>query len=375
MKYKTIAVIGLGQFGTTIAKMLASMNHEVLGVDINPEIVQKVSPYVTHAIVADTTDEEAIKALALSQFDIVIVAIGDNIQANLMTSMLLKEMNMPHVVSKAENALQGKMLKKMGVDMVIYPEYDVAQRLAQSLTREHVMDYLQLSKSISLIEVDMPKFLVGTCLKDSNPILRDIDIFKNSIEDLKAIDSEFIEGKKSLLFGPFAGFTMKYLKHGSQLDFPLSFKPDNFATMVIAGIKNIPLTDYLIKQALLNKEQRMADLREFYPEAKSEDWDVIIAGQRVQIIKDLANERGSLCFGTEVITSEDKSVAALLGASPGASTSVDAMLSVFSKCFVEKHPELQVKLKQIVPSYGEKLRDKPELIHEIRSKAEKWLGV
>ncbi|WP_315567652.1 malate dehydrogenase (quinone) [Haemophilus parahaemolyticus] len=189
------------------------------------------------------------------------------------------------------------------------------------------------------------------------------------------LDTRFIEGKKSLLFGPFAGFTMKYLKHGSPLDFPLSFKPDNFATMVIAGIKNIPLTNYLIKQALLNKEQRMAELREFYPEAKSEDWDVIIAGQRVQIIKDLANERGSLCFGTEVITSEDKSVAALLGASPGASTSVDAMLSVFSKCFVEKHPELQVKLKQIVPSYGEKLRDKPELIHEIRSKAEKWLGV
>ena len=189
------------------------------------------------------------------------------------------------------------------------------------------------------------------------------------------LDTRFIEGKKSLLFGPFAGFTMKYLKHGSQLDFPLSFKPDNFATMVIAGIKNIPLTNYLIKQALLNKEQRMAELREFYPEAKSEDWDVIIAGQRVQIIKDLANERGSLCFGTEVITSEDKSIAALLGASPGASTSVDAMLSVFSKCFVEKHPELQVKLKQIVPSYGEKLRDKPELIHEIRSKAEKWLGV
>ena len=189
------------------------------------------------------------------------------------------------------------------------------------------------------------------------------------------LDTRFIEGKKSLLFGPFAGFTMKYLKHGSQLDFPLSFKPDNFATMVIAGIKNIPLTNYLIKQALLNKEQRMAELREFYPEAKSEDWDVIIAGQRVQIIKDLANERGSLCFGTEVITSEDKSIAALLGASPGASTSVDAMLSVFSKCFVEKHSELQVKLKQIVPSYGEKLRDKPELIHQIRSKAEKWLGV
>lgn len=189
------------------------------------------------------------------------------------------------------------------------------------------------------------------------------------------LDTRFIEGKKSLLFGPFAGFTMKYLKHGSQLDFPLSFKPDNFYTMMIAGMKNIPLTNYLIKQALLSKEQRMADLREFYPEAKSEDWDVIIAGQRVQIIKDLPNERGSLCFGTEVITSEDKSVAALLGASPGASTSVDAMLSVFSKCFVEKQPELQAKLKQLVPSYGEKLRDNPALIYEIKTKAAKWLGV
>ena len=158
MKRKTIAVIGLGQFGGTVAKMLASMEHEVLGVDINPEIVQKVAPYVTHAIVADTTDEEAIKALALSQFDIVIVAIGDNIQANLMTSMLLKEMNMPYVVSKAENALQGKMLKKMGVNMVIYPEYDVAQRLAQSLTRDHVMDYLQLSKKAIRIRMAYTEF-------------------------------------------------------------------------------------------------------------------------------------------------------------------------------------------------------------------------
>lgn len=168
MKQKTIAVIGLGRFGMTIAKMLASMNHEVLGVDINPDIVQKISPYLTHAIVADTTDEEAIKALALSQFDMVIVAIGGNIQANLMTSMLLKEMHISKVVAKAENSLQGKMLHKIGVDQVIYPEYDMALRLVQFLTRDHVMDYLQLSKNISLIEIKMPSFMVGTCLKDSN---------------------------------------------------------------------------------------------------------------------------------------------------------------------------------------------------------------
>lgn len=168
MKYKTIAVIGLGRFGSTIAKMLASMNHEVLGVDINPEVVQKIAPYVTHAIVADTTDEDAIKALALSQFDMVIVAIGSNVQANLMTSMLLKEMHMDYVVAKAENSLQGKMLKKMGIDQIIYPEYDMAQRLVQSLTRDHVMDYLQLSQNISLIEIDMPRFMVGSTLKGSN---------------------------------------------------------------------------------------------------------------------------------------------------------------------------------------------------------------
>ena len=168
MKNKTIAVIGLGRFGTTIAKLLASMNHEVLGVDIDPEVVQKISHYITHAIVADTTDEEAIKALALSQFDLVIVAIGDNVQANLMTSMLLKEMHIPKIVAKAENTLQGKMLSKIGVDQVIYPEFDMAQRLAQSLTREHVMDYLQLSKSVSLIEINMPLFMVGSCLKESN---------------------------------------------------------------------------------------------------------------------------------------------------------------------------------------------------------------
>lgn len=189
------------------------------------------------------------------------------------------------------------------------------------------------------------------------------------------LDTRFIEGKKSLLFGPFAGFTTKFLKHGSLLDFPTSFKADNFATMLIAGTKNIPLTHYLIKQAMLTKEQRMADLREFVPDAKSEDWDVIIAGQRVQIIKDLANERGALCFGTEVISAEDKSIAALLGASPGASTSVDAMLSVLSQCFIAQQPELKEKLLEIVPSYGEKLRDKPELIHAVKQKAAQWLGV
>lgn len=189
------------------------------------------------------------------------------------------------------------------------------------------------------------------------------------------LDTRFINGEKTLLFGPFAGFTFKFLKTGSICDFPASFKPGNLLTMHIAGLKNIPLTHYLIKQALLTKEQRMSDLRDFIPEAKSEDWDVIIAGQRVQIIKDLPNARGSLCFGTEVITNEERSVAALLGASPGASTSVDAMLSVIEKCFGEKLPKWQAKLQEMLPSYGKALRDEPELLKASQTKIMRLLNI
>lgn len=189
------------------------------------------------------------------------------------------------------------------------------------------------------------------------------------------LDTRFIDGEKTLLFGPFAGFTFKFLKTGSICDFPTSFKPGNLLTMHIAGLKNIPLTHYLIKQALLTKEQRMADLREFVPDAKSEDWEVIIAGQRVQIIKDLPNAKGSLCFGTEVIASEDNTVAALLGASPGASTSVDAMLGVLEKCFADKLPEWKEKLMEMMPSYGKSLREEPELIQASRAKVVRFLGL
>ncbi|EEF15935.1 putative malate:quinone oxidoreductase [Actinobacillus minor 202] len=189
------------------------------------------------------------------------------------------------------------------------------------------------------------------------------------------LDTRFIDGKKTLLFGPFAGFTFKFLKTGSICDFPASFKPGNLLTMHIAGLKNIPLTHYLIKQALLTKEQRMADLREFVPDAKSEDWEVIIAGQRVQIIKDLPNAKGSLCFGTEVIASEDNTVAALLGASPGASTSVDAMLGVLEKCFADKLPEWKEKLTEMMPSYGKSLREEPDLIQVSRAKVVRFLGL
>lgn len=175
------------------------------------------------------------------------------------------------------------------------------------------------------------------------------------------LDTRFIEGKQSLLFGPFAGFTMKFLKSGSIFDLATSVKPHNFMAVHWAGIKNLPLAHYLVKQVLLTKEQRMEELREFIPQAKSEDWDIVIAGQRVQIIKDTPDEKGKLCFGTESIVSADGSIAALLGASPGASTSVDAMLEILQKCFATELPEWQEKLNQMVPSLNRKFSDEAEI--------------
>jgi malate dehydrogenase (quinone) len=180
------------------------------------------------------------------------------------------------------------------------------------------------------------------------------------------LDTRFIDNKKSLLFGPFAGFSPKFLKTGSMFDLITSVKPDNLITMLSAGIKNMSLTKYLIQQVLLSKEQRMEELREFIPNAKSEDWDLVIAGQRVQVIKDTKEGgKGTLQFGTEVITAADGSVAALLGASPGASTAVHVMLEVIAKCFPEHMKDWEPKIKEMIPSYGLSLMKNHDLLEEI----------
>ena len=189
------------------------------------------------------------------------------------------------------------------------------------------------------------------------------------------LDTRFIENEKSLLFGPFAGFSPKFLKTGSMLDLVTSVKPDNVLTMLAAGAKELPLTKYLIQQVLLTKEQRMEELREFIPNAKSEDWDFVVAGQRVQVIKDTEAGKGTLQFGTEVITAGDGSVAALLGASPGASTAVHVMLEVIQKCFPEHFSEWETKIKEMIPSYGLSLMDNPELLENIHTTTTQTLGL
>ncbi|CAM4003960.1 malate:quinone oxidoreductase [Cohnella lubricantis] len=190
------------------------------------------------------------------------------------------------------------------------------------------------------------------------------------------LDTRFIDGKESLLFGPFAGFSPKFLKFGSMFDLITSVKPHNLVTMLAAGVKNASLTTYLIKQVMLSKEKRMEALREFVPNARSEDWDLIVAGQRVQIIKDTASGgKGTLQFGTEVISAADGSIAALLGASPGASTAVSVMLEVIQKCFPQQIKSWEPKLKEMIPSYGLKLLDHPELIQHIQSTTAQTLGL
>ncbi len=183
------------------------------------------------------------------------------------------------------------------------------------------------------------------------------------------LDTRMINGKRALLFGPYAGFSTRFLKHGSLTDLFGSIQPDNIYPLVKAGVDNIPLTKYLISQVLQSPDDRLAALKEYFPEARKEDWDLDIAGQRVQVIKKDPKRGGVLEFGTEVVTAADGSISALLGASPGASTSVPIMVHLIERCFRQQaqSSEWQAKLKEMIPSYGESLAKNAQLSEEVRN--------
>jgi malate dehydrogenase (quinone) len=175
------------------------------------------------------------------------------------------------------------------------------------------------------------------------------------------LDTRMIDGKRSLLFGPFAAWTGKFLQEGgSHLDLPRSVRPDNFLTLLRVAAHNLDLVKYLVEQGLQSKENRMRELRNFYPEADSSDWEVIDAGIRVQAIKQEPGERpGIVHYGTEVLTSADRSISALLGASPGASVSTRVMLECVQECLPEllQSDEGKIRMHEMIPNWGEDLKE------------------
>lgn len=191
------------------------------------------------------------------------------------------------------------------------------------------------------------------------------------------LDTRMIKEKKELLFGPYAGFSTRFLKQGSLLDLPGSLRLSNIIPMMAAGLHNIPLTQYLIQQVNQSPEERLAALKEYFPNAVMEDWELEIAGQRVQVIKKDEEEGGILEFGTEVVSAADGSIAALLGASPGASTAVSIMLGLLKQCFPKEYAsvEWQQKLKEMIPSFGKSLATDATFCKTIRERSNGILGL
>ncbi|WP_448854267.1 malate dehydrogenase (quinone) [Corynebacterium frankenforstense] len=176
------------------------------------------------------------------------------------------------------------------------------------------------------------------------------------------LDTRVIDGEKGLLFGPYGGWTPKFLKKGSYLDLFKSIRPDNIPSYLGVAVQEFDLTKYLVSEVTKNFDARMETLREYMPTAEGKDWELIVAGQRVQVIRPAPAPRfGSLEFGTAVINNSEGSIAGLLGASPGASIAPAAMLELLERCFGERMIDWSDKLHELIPSYGRKFAVEPEL--------------
>ncbi len=189
------------------------------------------------------------------------------------------------------------------------------------------------------------------------------------------LDTRVVDGKPSLLFGPYAGFSPKFLKNGSILDLVTQVRPKNLWPMLSVARDNPSLLTYLIGELLASRKKKVASLRAFMPTADGSDWELITAGQRAQVMKKDPKKGGVLQFGTEVIAAGDGTIAGLLGASPGASTAVPIMLDVLRTCFPGKTDEWEGALKAMIPSFGTTLNDKPELADAVLSRSARVLGI
>lgn len=189
------------------------------------------------------------------------------------------------------------------------------------------------------------------------------------------LDARMVDGRPSLMFGPYAGFSPRFLKSGSLLDLFRSIRPHNLLPMLQVAVRNVGLVVYLVRQLLAGKQAQLAELRQFFPDAQAGDWEKVVAGQRVQVIKRVPGKGGVLQFGTEVIAAGDGSIAGLLGASPGASTAVPIMLDVLRECFPDRVEDWRPALEKMMPSYGVPLSDDPELAAEVLRDTARTLGL
>lgn len=203
---KSFAVIGCGRFGSTLAKTLMDLGNEVMAVDSNSDIVQEMSEEVTYAVQADVMDESTLKELGLSNFDVVVVSIGSDIQASIMASLIAKELGAKKLIAKAQSILHGKVLEKIGVDKVIYPERDMARRLAHNLSSRNILDYIELSSEYNIMEITSLNSWWGKTISDldlRNKYGINIMAIKrgDKIDVSPNPDEEIIEGDILLIIG------------------------------------------------------------------------------------------------------------------------------------------------------------------------------
>lgn len=168
MNKKQFVVVGLGRFGKSVAETLYDMGNDVLVIDMNADIIQDISNSVTHAVQMDATDENALRTLGLSNFDVAVVTIGSNIQASVMVTLLIKELGVKYIIAKGHSDLHAKVLYKIGADRVILPEKDMGIRVAHNLVSSNILDYIELSPDYSIIEIDTPKCWHNRTLKELN---------------------------------------------------------------------------------------------------------------------------------------------------------------------------------------------------------------
>ena len=165
---KSYAVIGLGRFGSALARQLCKLGAEVLALDVKGDYVQQIANDVTHAVVGDAQDKEVLRALGVRNLDCAVIAIGDNLAASVLITMNLKELGVPYIVCKAHEEAHRKVLEKLGVDRVVIPEHEYAQRLARTLNSHNVLDYIELSEDFGILDVPAPKSWIGKSLRELN---------------------------------------------------------------------------------------------------------------------------------------------------------------------------------------------------------------